>query len=90
MALSVFLTGTKKDGFRFKRNKLSDKDDLYGNFYTIVNILILEREKEKMWTYQMIIILNRNAKTRHLVGKLTVWLDISLKDVSEWDPVSRR
>ena len=31
-----------------------------GNFYTIVNILILEREKEKMCTYQhdqMIIIL---------------------------------
>ena len=28
LALSVFLTGTKKDGFRFKRNKLSDEDDI--------------------------------------------------------------
>ena len=37
-----------------------------GNFYTIVNILIIEREKEKMCTYQMKIILSRNAKTRLL------------------------
>ena len=31
-----------------------------------------------MCTYQMINILNRNATTRNLVGKLTVWLYISL------------
>ena len=29
-----------------------------------------------MCTYQIINILNRNATTRNLVGKLTVWLDI--------------
>ena len=36
-----------------------------------------------MCTYQIISILNRNATTRNLVGKLTVWLYISLKDVSD-------
>ena len=41
-----------------------------------------------MCTYQIINILNRTS--RNLVGKLTVWLYISLKDVSESDPASRR
>ena len=60
------------------------------NFNTIVKYLILEREKEKICTYQIINILNRNTTSRNLVGKLTVWLYISLKDVSESDPASRR
>ena len=33
-----------------------------GNFNTIVNILILGREKGKMCAYQVIIILNRNQQ----------------------------
>ena len=46
--------------------------------------------REKTCTYQIMIIYNRNTATRNLNGELTVWIDISLKDVSESDPASRR